>query len=274
MSANEFNLPPEWDSEKRLVALEWYDNFRARRIHEVLDLEASATVPKSLDLQDDAVSMAARDILRLLAACGEAVELGTRSTDVEKLLAWNGAVDNEAREAAFYSFWIRRFLKPAVLEIVGGEKVEGMNIDVSLEAVIEELRGMDEATRNGILVATLVQSDQAFAQRPFVARRVLFRHAIQDDVVPGLCFSAKPAVWSGDETTVRLGKSGYNPDIIEFGASFRIVIDIANWDNSRWSNVPDQTAHSAGNAVSEPLLYSPEQIKAASESVTVLTAKN
>lgn len=274
MSANEFNLPPAWDSEKRLVALEWYENFRARRIDEVLDQEASATVPKSLNLQDDAVSMAARDILRLLAACREAIELSARSTDVEKLLAWNGAVDNETRETAFYSFWIRQFLKPEVLEIVGGEKAKGMNIDISLEAVIEELRCMDEATRNGILVATLVQSDQSFSQKLFVARRALFRHAIQDDVVPGVCFSAGPGVWSGDETTVRLGKSGYNPDIIEFGASFRIVIDIADWDNSRWSNVPDQTAHRGGNAVSEPLLYSPDRIKAETELVTVLTVKN
>jgi len=273
MSANEFNLPSAWDSTERLVAFEWYEDFRARRIHEVLGKEESATVPASLALQDDAVSMAARDLLRLLAFSDGANEPNARSENAARLLAWTGAIDNETREAAFYSLWTNRFLKPAVLAIATGGKSLEAGIEISLESAIEELRGMNQATRKGVLFDTLEQADRSFMGDSFQARRALFRHAIQDGVVPGVSFSAKPTVWSGDDTTVRLGKSGGDANLIEFGASFRIVIDLANWDNSRWSNIPGQTSYNGGKAAAEPLLYSPDRIGSEASSVAVLTKK-
>jgi hypothetical protein len=142
-----------------------------------------------------------------------------------------------------------------------------------LEAVIAELRDMDRKTRNGVLLDTLAQADRSFMEASFKARRVLFRHAIQDGVVPGVSFSATPAVWPGDDTTVRFGKSGKDASLIEFGASFRVVIDLADWDNSGWSNVPGQTPYLGVKAEVAPLLYSPERISAAASSVSVLAKK-
>jgi hypothetical protein len=217
--------------------------------------------------------MAARDLLRLLAFSDGANEPNARSENAARLLAWTGAIDNETREAAFYSLWTNRFLKPAVLAIATGGKSLEAGIEISLESAIEELRGMNQATRKGVLFDTLEQADRSFMGDSFQARRALFRHAIQDGVVPGVSFSAKPTVWSGDDTTVRLGKSGGDANLIEFGASFRIVIDLANWDNSRWSNIPGQTSYNGGKAAAEPLLYSPDRIGSEASSVAVLTKK-
>jgi hypothetical protein len=190
------------------------------------------------------------------------------------LLSWNGGIDNEAYEATFYSFWTNRFLKPTVLAVVGGMNSRTVSIEVSMESVIDKLRKMDKTTRGDVLKDTLDQADRSFVGDSFAARRALFRHAIQDDVAPGVCFSAGPNVWAGDDTTVRFGKSGRDPNVIEFGASFRIVVDVADWDNSRWSNVPDQTAFNGGNAVAVPLLYSPKRIKSEAGSVTVVTVQD
>ena len=62
-----------------------------------------------------------------------------------------------------------------------------------------------------------------------------------------------------DETTAHYGRSGSNPYQIESGASFRMALDFANWDNSRWSNVPDQGKPAPGSRTA-PLLYSLERI--------------
>ena len=273
MSANEFNLPASWNSSTLPVAFEWYENFRARRIHELLRKQSPATIQDSLDIQDDIVSPAARDVIELMKNCIDTKELTSRCEFMAHFLAWNGAADNETSEAAFFSFWTTQFLKPAALSLIGKGTPKGIPIDISIEAVIEELRAVDIRTRRHLLVELILAADRAFDKNKFVPRRALFRHAIQDNVVASLPFSVGPRVWSGDDTTVRFGKSGRDAGVIEFGASFRMVLDVADWDNSRWSNVPDQTVRASHSFGAVPLLYSPEAIGTNITSVIILNCQ-
>jgi hypothetical protein len=99
----------------------------------------------------------------------------------------------------------------------------------------------------------------SFSWTSFTPRRAVFRHAIVDGGADATCFSPPAVVWPGDETTVHYGRSSSNPYQIESGASFRMILDLANWDNSRWSNVPDQSKTAPGKSTA-PLLYSLERI--------------
>jgi penicillin amidase len=273
MSANEFNLPASWNSSTLPVAFEWYENFRARRIHEVLRNQSAATIQDSLELQDDIVSPAARDVIELVKNCIDTKELTFRREFMAHFLTWNGAANNETSEAAFFSFWTTQFLKPAALSLIGEGTPKGIPVDISIEALIEELRAVDIRTRRHLLVESILAAERAFDKSKFVPRRALFRHAIQDNVVASLPFSVGPRVWSGDDTTVRFGKSGRDAGLIEFGASFRMVLDVADWDNSRWSNVPDQTVHASNSFGPVPLLYSPEAIGTNITSVIILNSQ-
>ncbi|MBV8510182.1 MAG: penicillin acylase family protein [Xanthobacteraceae bacterium] len=259
LSANEYNLPDSWDSSAQPLAFEWYDGFRARRIHEVLREQRAAGLADSEALQDDVLSVAARDLLQIVLATFSSQFLEAQPEALCAFLRWDARIDNETPHAAFYSHWVRSYLKPAILAKQDAAAASHWVADISLEALIDELKTLDIAQRRELLECSLQTATGSFNWFSFSPRRAVFRHAIADDVVDGTCFSPPAVVWSGDETTVHYGRSGANPYQIESGASFRMILELANWDNSRWSNIPDQSKPEPGKPTA-PLLYSLDRI--------------
>ena len=248
MSANEYNLPELWDGIARPLALEWYEGFRARRIHEVLQEQRATTVADSQALQDDIVSVAARDLLQIVLATISREFLNAQPEDLSTFLRWDARMNNETPNAAFYSHWMRSHLKPAILAVRDASAPLRWVADISLEALIEELNALDSEPRRELLQGSLRAAVCSFNWTSFSPRRAVFRRAIADGGADTTCFSPPAVVWPGDETTVHYGRSGSNPYQIESGASFRMVLDLANWDNSRWSNVPDQSEPAPGES--------------------------
>ncbi|WP_158809669.1 penicillin acylase family protein [Beijerinckia sp. L45] len=258
MSANEFNLPDGWDPATPL-SYEWYENFRARRIHEVLGQAGDATVADSIALQHDIRSVAALDLLDRVRACLDPAAIAALPMPAKALLDWDGTIANDAPETRFFHHWLADVLKPAMAILVDEPKDD--SVEVLTEALVATLDALPTPRRAEILTDTL----HAAAENPArhqPQRRALFRHAIQDDVRPGRSFHAG-AAWNGDDTTVHMGKSGRDPGFVELGASFRIVVDLADWDQSRWQNVPDQSIGGEGAAAMVPLLYSRALVEAA-----------
>jgi penicillin amidase len=259
MSANEYNLPESWDSIARPLALEWYEGFRARRIHEVLQEQRGATVADSEALQDDVLSVAARDVLQIVVAAVSQEFLNAQPENLSMFLRWDARMNNETPNAAFYSHWMRSHLKPAILAARHASAALRWVADISLEALIEELKMLDIGQRRKLLETSLRAAASSFNWTSFSPRRAVFRHAIADGGADATSFSPPAVVWPGDETTVHYGRSGPNPYQIESGASFRMILDFANWDNARWSNVPDQSKPAPGE-LTAPLLYSLDRI--------------
>ncbi len=273
MSANEYNLPESWDSTALPLAFEWYDGFRARRIHEVLREQRAATVADSEALQDDASSVAARDLVQMISATVDAEFFKTQSECLNAFLQWDARIDNETTQAAFYSHWTCFYLKPALLSLLDPSVAPQWIADISVEALIAELQALEFGQRRKLLQDSLRAAAGAFNWTSFSPRRAVFRHAIADGAVDGTSFSTPATIWPGDDTTVHYGRSGRNPYQIESGASFRMVLDLASWDNSRWSNVPDQSKPAPG-AATAPLLYSLERIANEVVSTTRLVPEN
>jgi penicillin G amidase len=273
MSANEYNLHESWDSIARPLAFEWYDGFRAHRIHEVLQEQSAASLADSEALQEDVVSVAARDLLQIVLASVSSEFLKAQPEELSAFLRWDARIDNEAPQAAFYSHWVRFYLKPAILAARDLRAASHWIADISLEGLIDELRTLVIARRRELLEGSLRTAARSFSWTSFSPRRAVFRHAIADGVVDGKSFSPPVVVWPGDETTVHYGRSGSNSYQIESGASFRIVLDLANWDNSRWSNIPDQSKLEPGKSTA-PLLYSLDRIANEVVATTRLTPDN
>jgi penicillin G amidase len=259
MSANEYNLPEPWDSIARPLAFEWYDGFRARRIHEVLREQRATTVADSETLQDDIVSVAARDLLQIVLATVSPEFLKAQPEDLHAFLRWDARIDDETPQAAFYSHWMRSHLKPAILSLLDASAAPRWAADISVEALIAELRSLDLEQRRKLLQDSLRAATSSFNWISFSPRRVVFRHAIADGAADATTFLPPAAVWPGDETTVHYGRSGSDPHQIESGASFRMILDLADWNNSRWSNVPDQSQPAPGE-LTAPLLYALDRI--------------
>ncbi len=151
MSANEYNLPDAWDSIARPLALEWYDGFRARRIHEVLREQHTASLADSEALQDDVVSVAAHDLLQMIAATIDPEFCKVQSECLRAFLRWDAQIDNETAQAAFYSHWMRCHLKPAMLSLLDASAAPHWVADISAEALTAELKSMKIEPRRQLL---------------------------------------------------------------------------------------------------------------------------
>ena len=87
-----------------------------------------------------------------------------------------------------------------------------------------------------------------------------------------------PLPRGGNGNTVNNTSSGYNQTS---GASFRIIADLGNWDNSVGTNSPGQSGDPASSHYADlfemwakgkyfPIFYSPTKIESVAECVTIL----
>ncbi|KJK45086.1 hypothetical protein UK23_27350 [Lentzea aerocolonigenes] len=266
----------------------WLSPQRAERIREVLSARSDWTVGDSLALQADELNPVAREVVPLLAAVGSADPVVRRA--LELLRSWDFVESADAAAPALFQVWFRRHLRPALL--------------------------MDALSSSDPELVEAVLPDERFAGDPRVDLRLLREHAALGpllrrtfaDAVAGLVanLGPRPEAWRwGDLHTLTFtpllpgagalpaiprGDSGDTVNSTTFdrefrqvgGASFRIVIDVGEWDSSVAVNAPGQSgradsphyddhvdAWARGQAF--PLSYSREAVERVAESRLVLT---
>lgn len=113
-TANQMNLPRDYPYAERRVSFDWIDDeFRFRRISEVLDGLPKSSVKDSAELQNDTLSLPAR---RLMTVLGVLVVPDPQLQEVAHWLsAWDGKVAAESPQAALFEVWISRHLLTAVM---------------------------------------------------------------------------------------------------------------------------------------------------------------
>ena len=280
-TANEMNLPDSWAWQDWPVGYEWADHSRTGRIHEVLRAQPGHTLDQSLALQTDVLSLPARrliDLLHALPAEGEAAH--GRAV----LLAWDHRLSADSAAAALHEVWWVKHLRPALLDrIAGGDAVvRELLVPGDVETLLGLLKHPDERLpdRDGLLAHTLAQAvadcrARMGAPEGWAWGRLhhgYFPHPlgriVQD--LPDI----GPLPNGGSGTCVM--SAGYRPSDfrITTGASFRMVLDVGAWDNSRCINAPGQSGdpgspHYADLAPlwargeSVPMLYSRAAVDAA-----------
>jgi penicillin amidase len=301
-TANEMNLPPEYPNDRQTVTYDWYHRFRYDRIAEVLSAATRFTVEDCLRLQTDTVNVAARQVVAALdgfepdAALAEPVAL---------LRSWDCDETTGSGAAALYQLWFRRHLRPALLRhavrglLPPGTRVEDVvnrlapnelsSADVRSDLkVLGSLRG-NRAALDAILTESLTgavaEARWRLGDDPAHWRWGALHHA-----APAHPLSAMlGAEWAplprlerpGSGDTVQ--SASYDDTFRQgSGASFRIVVDVGDWDNSRAMNTPGQSGRpddphwadlyepwAAGGSF--PLYYSRAAVEAHTESRIVLT---
>lgn len=306
-TANEMNLPEDYPNADRTITYDWYHRFRWDRIKEELSARDDWTVQDCVALQTDYLSMPARRILPLLA--------GLSSPDpdvqaaVELLGSWNAVEDAESPAAALFEVWYRRHLRPAVLaaalrQLLPEERCREAldrilpNEDVATDARVDldlllrpgaRLGSDPEATRAALVLSSLGSAVTDLTARLGEDRgtwswgqlhRAEPKHPLHD-LLPGRRWTkVGPVPRGGSGDTV--GSAAFTPDFTQSaGATFRIVVDVGDWDKSVAMNSPGQSGvpHSQhfadlfdlwANDGSFPLLYSRESVERVSLSRIVL----
>ena len=110
-------------------------------------------------------------------------------------------------------------------------------------------------------------------------------HKIYPYLLRGLSIERPNQIWAADITYIPIGRGFLTSDFsVTSGASFRMVLDVGQWDNSRTINTPGQSgdpdsAHYRdlaplwANGEYVPLLYSRQAVEAAANEVIALSPK-
>jgi penicillin amidase len=274
------------------LGYEWGSPVRFERIVEQLGAaERKFTVEDFQHLQHDVVSLPARRLVRLLAAAAPgSPELRPWAA---RLTGWDGAVSRDSSPAALYEIWVRKLpeavfrpkLGDSTWRIAGGFISEEKTLAV-LEAASPRWFGAGEAGRAArdaalwkALGAAVEEVRRRLGPDPeawrWGAMNVTpFHHPLATDPARAAVLDLRGVERGGDGDTVMASGGA-------FGASFREVLDTADWDRSTATSVPGQSGQPGSPHYGDllplweegtyfPLLFSRERIERAATGRLVL----
>ncbi len=284
-TANAYNVAPTY-ARPDAIARSWAEPYRHNRLQEVLDTMKGATLPQMMALQHDETALAARALVPLLRNIEFTTARARAARDT--LLAWNGVLDVNSHGAALYALWERR-LASHTASIVLPLMARPVMRTVPLTHVVRWLTAPDsllgerpEVTRDFILFRALNETVSDLVTR-FGADISTWRygdeklhhariaHPLDRFVHDSLSRWLSPGPLPRGGYANTLNATG-NSDNQTAGASFRVVMDLADWDAAMVTNTPGQSgdprsplyrslfpAWAAGRFV--PLPYSPAAIR-------------
>ncbi|HWM94313.1 MAG TPA: penicillin acylase family protein [Thermoanaerobaculia bacterium] len=294
-TANHNILPPGY---RRVLGFDWGTPERFQRIAEVLSQPGRKfSVADFERLQHDEVSLPARELVGLLVqARGADEELRPW---VERLAKWDRTVSKDSAEAALYEVWLTRIAEGFETRLPEGVRplleraLSGVRLLPFLKSPAPRWFGRwsgddPRAGRDALLLASLREAlaetrkqlgDDPAKWRWGALHRTGFRHPLATTDERRELFGLPSYEIGGDGSTVHL-TAGEN-FAVAHGASFREILDVADWDRSVATSVPGQSGQPLSPHYGDllplwaegryfPLLYSREKIEAASRERLVL----
>jgi penicillin G amidase len=288
-TANEMNVPSGYDFNEKRIGFEWSEHSRTDRIHQVLGAQDKHTVEQSMKLQTDSMSMPG---LRMKQVIAHLAGVGDLAGALALLGGWDGMLTRDSGAGALFELWWTKHLKPAILDLlVTDPAVRPLMAPGDHEYLLRMLETSDPrlGDRDALLVRTLAT---AFADaRTRMGDNMAnwawgalhhgkFVHPLST-VRPGFP-DVGPLPKAGSGSAVM--NAGYRPSDfrVTSGSSFRMVLDVGNWDASVTVNAPGQSGdprspHYGALATQwagedyVPLLYSRDAVDAAASVVIKLT---
>ena len=287
-TANHNILPPGYG---KVLGFDWASPERFQRLVEVLSQPGRRfTVQDFEQLQHDEVSLTAREMIGFLSAAPVDEELRPW---VERLAKWDKVVSRGSAEAALYEVWLSRI--PAVFLARQPEKIRPLlEIVFERESPLPLLKnpasrwfgedpraGRDavlaESFREAVAETRRLLGDDPANWRWGSLHRTGFRHPLAD--MDEKLFGLPVFEVGGDGSTVHV-KTGDGFGV-SHGASFREILDVADWDRSVATSAPGQSGQPGSPHYGDllplwargeyfPLLFSREKIEAASEERLIL----
>ncbi len=290
-TANEMNLPENYPFS---IGYEWADPYRYQRISEVLSSSENHSIESTLQLQTDYLSIPARELMAVLNPDDFSSQLVIGR--LVALKAWDKKLTPESIDAAFFEIWWSRFLRPVVaLELApeqalpylaGLSSFADQQLILSLikssmldQGIIAKARMVELITQT-IAAAEYHLFENQLAQRPWgELHSAKFSHPLSRVLPPDLAelLNVGPPMRRGGSIDT-VNSNWYATNLTGnfetvAGTSWRMVIDVGNWDASMVVSTPGQSGDPRSpfyrnlfpvwaNDGSFPLLYSEEGIAA------------
>ncbi|WP_160122137.1 penicillin acylase family protein [Rhodovarius lipocyclicus] len=293
-SANQYNLPPDFDASFRRTGFEWTDGARYARLSQVLNGETKFSVASTLALQTDVTSVQAKALVDVLRAIP-----GEPSPARALLMGWDHRLSTDSAGGALYEAWFTKHLVPTVMRTLPPEGMAAMVAVPDTQHVTHLVLAADpafgpepEKARDALMLKTL---EAAFAEVSKLLgpdttawawgklHQAFAEHPLSKYVPPEVAatLNVGPLPKSGAGST--LNNNGYRPSDfrVTSGVTWRMVVDVGNWDASITVNTPGQSGDPRSPHYRDlfpvwakdeavPLLYSRAAIEAAAEARILL----
>ncbi len=282
-SGNQMPFPEGWPDARR-TSWEWIPDDRYRRLSEVLAVQVPHAQAEALALQQDVVSLRARALLPVLAS------LPDPPAEAALLRAWDTRMEADSEAAALFAFWWS--------ELAGA---------VRLAMVPEPLRAALPSLHPQVMLALATGEDPRLGERrlPLVSQalhaaatrwralpaaerrwgdqhRVELRHAL-GGLLPDANVLGGRSGGDGATLMARWWVSAARPQTTG-GASYRMVVELGDWERARASNLPGQSGDPRSPHYADlygmwvagetfPLAYGADAVRAVAESTLTLLPK-
>lgn len=290
-TANEERIPPKYE-HRNAVGYEWSDPFRANRLHEVLGSGKRHSMADMIRLQTDYLSIPARTIVPMLK------EVSSDEKQLEQirklLLSWDFRLEKESIEAGIYVAWEREIQKK-MGEIIIPEDARPYVSRLPMKRIIDWLVAPHPALgerpisdRDKLLLTTLKNAIEKmkqdfgedmskwhYGQEKY--KHVLIHHPLSPAVSDAIRekLEVGPLPRGGNSYTVGNTAWANNQS---HGATFRLIVDTGDWENSVGMNSPGQSGDPDSPHYSDlfphwardkyfPVVYSRSRVEAATEKV-------
>jgi len=238
------------------LGYEYSAPYRYDRVHEVLSAKETFSVADMAALQQDVVSLPARELVPLLKGITIADARVAKARDM--LVSWNFALDKESVPAAIYEFWALK-LGPLAYGPRVPEAAKANVRQYDMRQVIAWMKKPDKSygakpaqARNAILVEALTQAvadlskkkgDDMAAWKWGDLHTADFVHPLAAAPGASSLFHIDPVRRGGDGFTVMNTTSASEANTRQLsGASFSFVFDVQDWDRSVGLSVPGNSA--------------------------------
>ena len=288
-TANEDNLPAGYPYS---VGYLWAEPFRIQRIREFLGCRRKIGLGEMTSLQQDFLSIPARRLCPLLKRVKSADDLVQKCLDL--LGRWDFILAPDSASAAVYVAWQRTLLENLTTLVfpeglrggVPGKSLAKMISWIEVPGSHPDLGG--EEARDRLLLESLGQAAALLKKTfgPEIARwrygdekfhHVRLRHplsqAVDSELRRSLDLGPRPRGGNGETVN-----NTSNTNNQESGATFRMAVDLADWDAALGSNMPGQSGDAKSPHYSDlfelwtegryfPVYFTPEKIRAAAERI-------
>ena len=251
-TANQNVTPISYD-KWNAIGFSWSDPYRGDRVDDILSSEKKLSMQDMIDLQVDYFSYPSLYLIDLLNEVidNEINFLSQYIRYIDLLNDWDNKLLKNSVEAMIYVSWERTIIKLFHEEFVPEEVNELLS--VQLYTIIDQISKMEVNQKKSFLIETFIFSlndlknkfgenieNWIYGQDEY--KHIKVKHPLEDIVNDSiynlLSFKSYPRGGNGytpNSTSSNLSQSS--------GASFRVIIDTKDWDNSLATNSPGQSGN-------------------------------
>ena len=251
-TANQNVTPISYD-KWNAIGFSWSDPYRGDRVDDILSSKNKLSMQDMIDLQVDYFSYPSVYLIDLL---NEVIDnennfLSQYSKYIDLLNNWDNILLKNSIEAMIYVNWERTIIKMFHEDYLP-EEVNQL-LSVQLYTIIDQISKMEVNQKKSFLLETFLVSlndlKNKFGENieNWTYGQVEYKHIkvkhplediVNDSIYKILSFKSYPRGGNGytpNSTSSNLSQSS--------GASFRVIIDTKDWDNSLATNSPGQSGN-------------------------------